>query len=68
MPTATLSSKSQLVLPAQVRRQLGIKAGDRQSSQASPDDNNGLSRTTPSNPRLTAAVQLRYRQMQSGHS
>ena len=29
MPTATLSSKSQLVLPAQVRRQLGIKAGDR---------------------------------------
>jgi len=29
MPTATLSSKSQLVLPAQVRRKLGIHPGDR---------------------------------------
>lgn len=29
MPTATLSSKSQLVLPASVRRKLGIRPGDR---------------------------------------
>lgn len=29
MPTATLSSKSQLVLPAEVRRKLGIRPGDR---------------------------------------
>ena len=42
--------------------------GRHQSSQARPDDNNDLWRTTPPNPRLTAALQLRYRQMQSGHS
>jgi AbrB family looped-hinge helix DNA binding protein len=29
MPTATLSSKSQLVLPAEIRRKLGIHPGDR---------------------------------------
>ncbi|MEA3413712.1 MAG: AbrB/MazE/SpoVT family DNA-binding domain-containing protein [Pseudomonadota bacterium] len=29
MPTATLSSKSQLVLPVEVRRKLGIRPGDR---------------------------------------
>ncbi|GAB6043257.1 AbrB/MazE/SpoVT family DNA-binding domain-containing protein [Endothiovibrio diazotrophicus] len=29
MSTATLSSKSQVVLPADVRRQLGLHAGDR---------------------------------------
>jgi AbrB family looped-hinge helix DNA binding protein len=29
MPTATLSSKSQLVLPAEIRRRLGIHPGDR---------------------------------------
>jgi len=29
MPTITLSSKSQLVLPAEVRRRLGIRPGDR---------------------------------------
>ncbi len=29
MPTTTLSSKSQLVLPAEVRRRLGIRPGDR---------------------------------------
>jgi AbrB family looped-hinge helix DNA binding protein len=29
MPTATLSSKSQLVLPAEIRRKLGINPGDR---------------------------------------
>ncbi len=29
MPTATLSSKSQLVLPAEIRRKLGIRPGDR---------------------------------------
>ena len=29
MATATLSSKSQLVLPAEVRRKLGFKPGDR---------------------------------------
>lgn len=29
MTTATLSSKSQLVIPAEVRRQLGINPGDR---------------------------------------
>jgi antitoxin PrlF len=28
MPTATLSSKSQLVLPAEIRRKLGIHPGD----------------------------------------
>jgi AbrB family looped-hinge helix DNA binding protein len=29
MPTAILSSKSQLVLPAEIRRKLGIHPGDR---------------------------------------
>ena len=29
MPTATLSSRSQLVLPAEIRRKLGIRPGDR---------------------------------------
>ncbi len=29
MSTATLSSKSQLVLPAEIRRKLGIRPGDR---------------------------------------
>ena len=29
MATATLSSKSQLVLPAEIRRKLGIHPGDR---------------------------------------
>lgn len=29
MSTATLSSKSQIVLPAEVRRQLGLRPGDR---------------------------------------
>jgi len=29
MTTATLSSKSQLVLPAEIRRKLGIRPGDR---------------------------------------
>ena len=29
MPIATLSSKSQLVLPAEIRRKLGIRPGDR---------------------------------------
>jgi len=29
MPTATVSSKSQIVLPAEVRRSLGIRPGDR---------------------------------------
>lgn len=29
MPVATLSSKFQLVLPAEIRKQFGIKAGDR---------------------------------------
>jgi AbrB family looped-hinge helix DNA binding protein len=29
MPTATLSSKSQLVLPAEIRRKLDIRPGDR---------------------------------------
>ena len=29
MPTATLSSKAQLVLPAEIRRKLGIHPGDR---------------------------------------
>lgn len=29
MPTATVSSKSQIVLPAEVRRRLGIRPGDR---------------------------------------
>lgn len=29
MPIATLSSKSQFVLPAEVRRKLGINPGDR---------------------------------------
>ena len=29
MPTATLSSKSQLVLPAEIRLKLGIHPGDR---------------------------------------
>lgn len=29
MPTATLSSKSQLVLPAEIRRKLQIHPGDR---------------------------------------
>ncbi len=29
MPAATLSSKSQLVLPAEIRRKLGIHPGDR---------------------------------------
>ncbi|MCB1869062.1 MAG: AbrB/MazE/SpoVT family DNA-binding domain-containing protein [Gammaproteobacteria bacterium] len=29
MATATLSSKSQLVLPAEIRRKLGIQPGDR---------------------------------------
>ena len=29
MPTATLSSKSQLVLPAEIRRKLGIRPGDK---------------------------------------
>lgn len=29
MPTAILSSKSQLVLPADIRRRLGIRPGDR---------------------------------------
>jgi len=29
MPTAILSSKSQFVLPAEIRRKLGIRPGDR---------------------------------------
>ena len=29
MSTATLSSKSQVVLPAEVRRRLGLRPGDR---------------------------------------
>ncbi len=29
MPTSTLSSKSQIVVPAEVRRKMGIKPGDR---------------------------------------
>ena len=29
MPTATVSSKSQIVLPAAIRRRLGIRPGDR---------------------------------------
>ncbi|HEV2131695.1 MAG TPA: AbrB/MazE/SpoVT family DNA-binding domain-containing protein [Longimicrobiaceae bacterium] len=29
MTTARLSSKSQIVIPAEIRRQLGLKAGDR---------------------------------------
>ncbi|WP_456379900.1 AbrB/MazE/SpoVT family DNA-binding domain-containing protein [Thiolapillus sp.] len=29
MATATISSKSQLVLPAEIRRKLGIRPGDR---------------------------------------
>jgi AbrB family looped-hinge helix DNA binding protein len=29
MPKATVSSKSQIVLPAEVRRRLGIRPGDR---------------------------------------
>ena len=29
MPTATLSQKSQFVLPAEIRRKLGIRPGDR---------------------------------------
>ncbi len=29
MPTATFSSKSQLVLPVEIRRKLGIHPGDR---------------------------------------
>ena len=29
MPVATLSSKSQIVLPAEIRKRLGIQAGDR---------------------------------------
>ena len=29
MPTATLSSKSQIVLPAEIRGRLGIRPGDR---------------------------------------
>ena len=29
MSTATLSSKSQIVLPAEVRRRLGLRPGDR---------------------------------------
>ena len=29
MPTTTLNSKSQLVLPAEIRRKLGIHPGDR---------------------------------------
>ena len=28
MPTATLSAKSQFVLPAEIRRKLGIRPGD----------------------------------------
>jgi AbrB family looped-hinge helix DNA binding protein len=29
MPKATVSSKSQIVLPAEIRRRLGIRPGDR---------------------------------------
>ena len=29
MPTATLTSKGQLTLPAKIRQELGLKAGDR---------------------------------------
>lgn len=29
MPTATVSSKSQIALPAEIRRRLGIRPGDR---------------------------------------
>ena len=29
MPTATLTSKGQLTLPAKIRHELGLKAGDR---------------------------------------
>lgn len=29
MPTATVNTKSQLVLPAEIRRKLGIQPGDR---------------------------------------
>lgn len=29
MPTTTVSSKSQIVLPAEIRRALGIRTGDR---------------------------------------
>ena len=37
MPDATLSSKHQLVLPAAVRKQLGIKPGDQLDVQVEGD-------------------------------
>lgn len=37
MPVATLSSKSQVVLPAKIRRRLGIQIGDRLLIEAEGD-------------------------------
>jgi len=37
MSIATLSSKSQLVIPAKIRRKLGIEPGDRLSVEAEGD-------------------------------
>ena len=37
MTVATLSSKSQIVLPAEIRKRLGIQAGDRLLIEAEAD-------------------------------
>jgi len=45
MPLAKLSSKSQIVLPAKIRRKLGIKPGDK--LEISAEDNVIMIRKSP---------------------
>ena len=47
MATATLSSKSQLVLPAEIRRKFGIQPGDRLIVELEGDSRGGTQGTTP---------------------
>ena len=37
MPTVTLSSRGQIVIPAEVRREMGLSAGDRLTLSVSED-------------------------------
>ena len=56
MATATLSSKSQLVLPAEIRRKLGIRPGDRVTIELA-DDHAVIRKASQSDVEALAAFQ-----------